>query len=70
MINHTSTIVFTLFISTVLFFAYNIRIYELPYFRLENDEAIKNILDEYYNSIYFTIVTLTTVGFGDIPVCT
>jgi hypothetical protein len=62
--------VFTLFISTVLFFAYNIRIYELPYFRLENDEAIKNILDEYYNSIYFTIVTLTTVGFGDIPVCT
>jgi voltage-gated potassium channel len=60
----------TLFFSTVFFFAYNIRIFELPYFRLENDESIKNVFDSYFNSIYFAIITITTVGYGDIPVCT
>jgi len=45
-------------------------VFELPYFRLESDEAIKNTLDSYFNSIYFTVITITTVGFGDIPVCT
>jgi len=70
MINHTSQIVVTLFLSTVFFFAFNIRVFELPYFRLESDEAIKNTLDSYFNSIYFTVITMTTVGFGDIPVCT
>jgi len=59
-----------LFLSTVFFFAFNIRVFELPYFRLENDEAIKNAFNSYFNSIYFTIITITTVGFGDIPVCT
>jgi len=52
---------FTMFVLTVLFFAYLIRIFEAPYYR-----GIKNpVFDEYFESIWFTVITLTTVGYGE-----
>jgi hypothetical protein len=46
------------------------RIYELPYFRLEDDLSVKNSFDSYFNSIYVTVITFTSVGYGDISVGT
>lgn len=51
-----------LFIVTVVLFAYVIRIFEMPRFRIEKDDTF----DSYFNSIWFTVITITTIGYGDI----
>jgi hypothetical protein len=66
LINHPETTVLSLLSFTVFVFSYVFRIYELPYFRLEDDLAIKNSLDSYFTSIYVTVITFTSVGYGDI----
>ena len=43
--------------------AYVVRIFEIPYFR-ENGNG--STFDSYFNSLYFTIITLPTVGYGDV----
>ena len=50
-----------LFLFTLLFFAYVVRIFEMPRFRLSKDDTF----DWYFNSCWFTVVTLTTIGYGD-----
>lgn len=45
--------------------AYLTRIVELPYFREINDPTIGS-LDNMFNAIWLTIVTITSVGYGDI----
>jgi len=38
---------------------------ELPYYRkITGDSA--NTFDSYFNSLWLTVITLTTVGYGDI----
>ena len=52
-----------MFVGTVCLFAYLVRIFELPYSRkVENPTD----LESYFNSIWFTVVTLTTIGYGDV----
>lgn len=53
-------------VSTVLIFAYLARIFEMPYYRMKNDP----VMDSYFNAIYMTTITLTTVGYGDLAPCT
>jgi hypothetical protein len=55
--------VLILFGSTVVILAYILRIFEIPFFRLD---IKNNELDSLYNAIWLTIITLTTVGYGDI----
>lgn len=53
-----------LFFSTLAIIAYIFRILEFPFFlnqRYEPEPPLK----QYYDSLYFTIVTITTVGYGD-----
>lgn len=50
-----------IFLVTLFLFAYLIRIFEMPRFRLDGDDTF----DSYFNSVWFTVVTLTTVGYGD-----
>jgi len=52
----------TMFIGTILTFSYIIRIAEIEHFRVAGD----SIMDSYFTSMYFTCVTLSTVGYGDI----
>lgn len=33
-------------------------------------DSNKNALDSYWNAIYMTGITLSTVGYGDLPPCT
>ena len=51
-----------LFILTLFLFAYVVRVFEMPRFRLDEDDRF----DSYFNSIWFTVITLTTIGYGDI----
>lgn len=51
-----------IFIVTVFIFAYIIRVFEMPRSRLEDDDTF----DSYFNSIWFTVITITTIGYGDI----
>lgn len=43
-------------------FALWVRIFEMPFFRANGDPAF----DRFANSIWFTIITLFTVGYGDL----
>ena len=70
LINHPDITVLSLLSFTIFVFSYVMRIYELPYFRLEDDLSVKNSFDSYFNSIYVTVITFTSVGYGDISVGT
>ena len=66
LINHPEVTVLSLLSFTIFVFSFVFRIYELPYFRLEDDLSVKNCLDNYFNSIYVIVITFTSVGYGDI----
>jgi hypothetical protein len=52
----------SMFVGTILVFSYIIRIAEIEQFRV----AGTPIFDEYFTAIYYTVVTLSTIGYGDI----
>jgi len=52
----------TMFVGTISIFAYIIRIAEIPHSRA----CGSNVFDSYFTSIYFTGITLSTIGYGDI----
>ena len=60
-----------LFIVFVMFYSYLYRIFELPYFReINKDDSLFRSIDSYFNACYLSVITLTTVGYGDIFPCT
>lgn len=59
-----SKTVFKMFIITVAVLAYILRIFEIPFYRA--NENVNNEMDDYFTSVWLTIITLTTVGYGDI----
>ena len=67
---HSEKTIAGFFFITVLFFSFNYRIFELPYFRLDDDLSVKNQMDSYFVAIYYTFITIATVGYGDICPCT
>ena len=56
--------------TTIVVFAHVIKIAELPYFRLEPDDNFKNVMEDYFSSVWLTVITMTSVGYGDIPPAT
>jgi len=39
-----------------------VRIFEIPYFRSNGSDQF----DSYFTSVWFTVISLTTIGYGDI----
>jgi len=54
--------VMALFLATIFSAAYLVRIFEVPYHRVMNDP----VFDSYYQSVWFTVITFSTIGYGDI----
>ena len=53
-------------LGSILILAYLTRITELPYY-----EAIgQHDFDRYFNSVYCIVITMTTVGYGDLAPAT
>ena len=51
-----------MFVGTIVVTAYVLRLFEIPYYRAANDVT----MDSYFNAVYMTIITITTIGYGDI----
>ena len=58
----TEATVTLLFIWTIIIFAYLVRIFEVPAYRTSGTPSF----DSYFNSVWFTVITLTTTGYGDL----
>ena len=71
MIINPEVTVFLVFSSTIGVLAYLLRIFEMPYFRKEKDAPdVFNAMDDYFNAIWCTTITMTTVGYGDLSPAT
>jgi hypothetical protein len=53
-----------LFVIFTTIFAYIVRIFELPLLEFFAAEFI--MIDSYFKALYLTVITITTVGYGDI----
>lgn len=62
--NNPGMFVLVLFVGTVLLLSYIMRIFEIPYYRHNNDKITKSLFDNYFNSVWMLVVTITTVGYG------
>jgi len=51
-----------LFVWTIIIFSYLVRIFEVPAYR----NLASPSFDSYFNSVWFTVITLTTTGYGDL----
>ena len=58
----------TLFLANILIFSYVLRIFEIPYQRRFGKNMYE--FDNFSNSLWLVLMTITTVGFGDIIVHT
>jgi hypothetical protein len=48
-----------------------LRIYELPFYqRLPQSDVLYLHFDSYFNAIWLVVITVTTVGYGDVFACT
>lgn len=56
---------FTIFVTTVLVMSYLMRIFELPYSILSKLDINEDIA-YFPNSVWLVIMTVTTVGYGDV----
>lgn len=61
LIIHPESTVIIIFFGTILVFSHVVRIFEMPYFR----SIGKPMFDSYFDACWFTVVTLTTIGYGD-----
>mmetsp|Transcript_34676 Transcript_34676/g.53137 ORF Transcript_34676/g.53137 Transcript_34676/m.53137 type:complete len:115 (-) Transcript_34676:1586-1930(-) len=61
---HPETTIFSSVIATVLVTAFIIRMFELPYFRLLDQDRFA--MDSFYSAVWLVVITITTVGYGDL----
>jgi hypothetical protein len=57
--------IMSLFFGTLMIIAYVFRILEYPFF-LNQASEFESPWRQYYDSVYLTIITITTVGYGDL----
>ena len=60
--NSPAKTVATIFFGTMFLYSYIIRIFEIQYFRSQNDMFFQS----FTNSFYFIIISVSTIGYGDI----
>lgn len=68
--NNPEFFVFVLMLGSLCIASYIVRIFELPYYRLQAGKDSPGQLDSFFNAFYMTTITLTTVGYGDLSPCT
>lgn len=55
-----------MFFFTVFISANIMRIFEMPYYRAQGSDTF----DSNFTAIWVTVITMTTIGYGDIAPCT
>jgi len=60
---YQATVIGYMFLVSIIILSYLLRLFELPYD--EDPHRDSNSFDDYGTAIYLTIITFTTVGYGD-----
>ena len=61
---HPEQTVVIVFTATIMILAYLMRIFELPFYR--HSWIDDSLFDNYFYSIWLIVITITTVGYGDL----
>lgn len=66
LVNNPETTVLTMLVTSVLVLAFMLRVFEVRYAQNPKLDEVHLVESKYFSQVYVIIITMTTVGYGDL----